>query len=96
MLQPWNPTRVECAKRYNNLLRGTGDLILPAVAQYATHVYHIYMIRTARRDGLMEYLNKHGIGTLIHYPVPPHLQNAYSPLNYKPGAFPLAEIIKPA
>ncbi len=89
----WTQTRVECAKRYNNLLRGTGDLILPAVAQYATHVYHIYMIRTARRDGLMEYLNKHGIGTLIHYPVPPHLQNAYSPLNYKPGAFPLAEII---
>jgi dTDP-4-amino-4,6-dideoxygalactose transaminase len=89
----WNRERIALAKRYNEKLKGIGDMILPSVAQYATHVYHIYMIRTARRDALQEYLNKAGIGTLIHYPVPPHLQKAYEGLGFKQGDFPLAEII---
>jgi dTDP-4-amino-4,6-dideoxygalactose transaminase len=51
------------------------------------------MIRTEKRDALQEYLTKNGIGTLIHYPTPPHLQKAYQDLNYKKGDFPLAETI---
>ena len=93
MVNRWNLARVALAKRYQEQLRGVGDLILPSVAQYATHVYHIYMIRTARRDNLQEYLRTNEIGTLIHYPVPPHLQKAYQSLSYKAGDFPIAEII---
>ncbi len=92
-ISSWNQERVDNAKRYQEQLKTVGDIILPAVAQYASHVYHIYMIRTARRDALQEHLNKNGVITLIHYPVPPHLQKAYTELSYKKGAFPLAEII---
>jgi dTDP-4-amino-4,6-dideoxygalactose transaminase len=92
-LASWNNERIVKAKHYHEQLKGVGDLILPAVARYATHVYHIFMVRTARRDALQEYLNKNGIGTLIHYPVPPHLQKAYSEFNYSKGSFPIAEII---
>lgn len=93
MVNRWNIERVALAKRYQDQLRGVGDLILPSVAQYATHVYHIYLIRTARRDNLQEYLRTHEIGTLIHYPVPPHMQKAYQSLNFKAGDFPISEII---
>ena len=89
----WTNERIEIARRYTEQLRGVGDLILPAVAQYATHVYHIYLVRTARRDALQDFLNQNGVGTLIHYPIPPHLQKAYSTLKYSKGAFPLSEII---
>ncbi len=92
-LTAWTNERIEKSKQYHHQLKGIGDLILPATAQYATHVYHIYMIRTARRDALQNYLNQHGVGTLIHYPIPPHLQQAYFALHYKKGSFPIAEVI---
>lgn len=92
-LNNWNTERKSLASMYDKLLDDVGDIVLPYVADKATHVYHIYLIRTSRRDELQTYLNKEEIGTLIHYPVPPHLQKAYEDLNYKKGDFPLAEQI---
>ena len=88
-----NLKRVEIARLYSELLEGVGDLILPELAADATSVYHLYVIRTKKRDELQTYLAKHGIGTMIHYPVPPHLQQAYIDLGYKKGDFPIAEEI---
>ena len=92
-LNSWTKQRQEIAEWYNSTLKGVGDLVLPAVADGATHVYHIYMIRTHKRNELQQYLADLGIGTLIHYPVPPHLQKAYKELQYKKGKFPIAEEI---
>jgi dTDP-4-amino-4,6-dideoxygalactose transaminase len=88
-----NLKRSEVAILYNELLLGVGDLILPQLAQNASSVYHLYVIRTKRRDELQAYLATNGIGTMIHYPVTPHLQQAYADLGYKKGDFPVAEEI---
>jgi dTDP-4-amino-4,6-dideoxygalactose transaminase len=66
---------------------------LPTVAQHATHTYHLYVVRTTKRDALMQHLTDNEIGTLIHYPIPPHLQQAYSNLGFTKGDFPIAEEI---
>ena len=92
-IQEWNAQRKRIAATYDKLLFGIGDLILPKVSKDASHVYHQYVIRTKSRDQLQEYLTKKEIGTLIHYPVPPHLQQAYKSLNHKKGDFPIAEEI---
>ena len=92
-LSEWTQQRQEIATQYNEQLNGIGDLVLPAVAPEATHVYHLYVIRTSQRDALQTYLQQHGIGTLIHYPIPVHLQEAYQSLGYSKGSFPLAETI---
>jgi len=92
-LLPWTEERQKIAGWYNDALQEVGDLTPPFVAPGATHVYHLYVIRTKKRDQLQDYLLKQGIGTLIHYPVPPHLQNAYSHLCFKAGSFPIAEEI---
>ena len=92
-LADWTRERQQIAEWYNQALQGVSDLILPYTAQGATHVYHVYVIRIKNRDELQELLKKQGIGTLIHYPIPPHLQNAYEPLNFKKGDFPIAEEI---
>ncbi len=92
-LANWNAERNRIAKQYLETLQGTPDLILPEIAENATSVFHLFVIRTTKRDQLQEFLATQGIGTLIHYPVPPHLQQAYSNLNYKKGDFPIAEII---
>ncbi len=88
-----NAARNQVAAWYTEILRGVGDIVLPVVAENCTSVFHVYMIRTHQRDALQEHLHKNGIGTVIHYPIPPHLQKAYQDLNYKKGAFPLAEEI---
>ncbi len=92
-LKDWTRQRQQIAQWYNEALRGTGDIILPQIPPGATHVYHIYLIRTRKRDALQSWLSENGIGTLIHYPVPPHLQKAYHDLEYKKGDFPIAEEI---
>lgn len=68
-----------------------GDLILPYTSPGATHVYHLYIIRTQKRDQLREYLTQKNIETLIHYPIPIHLQKAYETFGFKKGSFPIAE-----
>jgi dTDP-4-amino-4,6-dideoxygalactose transaminase len=90
-LNDWTKTRVDMAAIYTKLLKGVGDIVLTGIADNCTHVYHQYVIRTNKRDALQEHLTKNTIGSLIHYPIPPHLQEAYKEMNFKKGQFPLAE-----
>jgi len=92
-LPHWTKQRQQIATCYNEALQNIKDIILPVTANNATHVYHIYVIRTRHRDALQKHLNGNGIGTLIHYPIPPHLQEAYKSLGYKRGDLPIAEEI---
>ena len=88
-----NNIRVRQAKIYNEQLISVGDVTIPVLAKNCTSVYHLYVIRTSHRDQLSKYLNSKGIGTMIHYPVPPHLQKAYEEMNFVKGEFPIAEEI---
>ena len=90
-LNEWTKQRKEIAQNYNDALKNVGDLTLPAVHNNATHVYHLYVIKTKNRDGLQKHLSENGVGTLIHYPIPPHMQKAYEGLGLKKGQFPIAE-----
>jgi dTDP-4-amino-4,6-dideoxygalactose transaminase len=91
-LNDWTQERKEIARTYNESLVGS-NLILPQLASNADHVYHLYVVRTSKREELQEHLNNKGVGTLIHYPIPPHLQKAYKYLGYRKGDFPIAEEI---
>jgi dTDP-4-amino-4,6-dideoxygalactose transaminase len=90
-LAEWNARRVELARRYLDQLQGVGDIVLPFVPDWAEPVWHLFVIRTAQRDALKVHLAARGIGTQIHYPVPPHLTNAYRSAGWTRGDFPLAE-----
>ncbi|MEJ7826550.1 MAG: DegT/DnrJ/EryC1/StrS family aminotransferase [Segetibacter sp.] len=90
-LKEWTDQRQQIATWYNQALAGLDKVTLPAIAEGATHVYHLYVIRAKQRDELQKHLTAHGIGTLIHYPIPPHLQPAYANLGFKKGDFPVAE-----
>lgn len=92
-LSEWTRQRQEIAAWYDAALAGVGDLVLPKVHPEATHVYHLYVVRTNQRDALQQHLTEQGIGTLIHYPIPPHLQEAYKSLGFKQGDYPIAEEI---
>ncbi len=78
-LAVWNQRRRSIAELYKRLLEGMG-LILPIERDYAKHAYHLYVIRDKRRDVLQAHLKKNGINTLIHYPVPVHMQRPYQHL----------------
>lgn len=88
-----NGRRRAIAARYDAELSGMDDLVLPQVHYQAEPVWHLYVIRTSNRDHLHQYLAANGVGTLIHYPIAPHLQSAYSDLGLKEGAFPISERI---
>lgn len=90
-LNTWNSQRQEIAKRYLDLLNNVGDLILPYTHPNSTHVYHLFIIRTKRRDELQTYLRENGIDTMIHYPIPPYRQKAYEHLGLRKGTFPRAD-----
>lgn len=87
-LEGWNEERRRKAALYDGLLRG---VVLPHQADYARHVYHLYVIRSGRRNDLQRHLAEEGIGSLIHYPVPVHLQEAYRDLGLQPGDLPETE-----
>lgn len=91
-LEDWTNQRKEIASWYNTYLSNK-NWILPEVHQNAEHVYHLYVIRTNEREKLQLELTSKGIQTMIHYPVPIHLQKAYKHLGYKEGDFPIAEEI---
>lgn len=89
-LWKWNTQRRERAIGYNRLLATNDAIRCPYEPSWSRAVYHLYVIRTDNRDGMMQHLKRAGIGTGIHYPVPLHLQKAYSSLNYNSGDFPVA------
>ena len=89
-LDRWNELRHQHAARYTELLKDT-NLTLPFEMDYARHVYHVYVIQTDARDDLQSKLSDAGIQTGIHYPIPIHLQPAYSSLGHKQGDFPESE-----
>jgi dTDP-4-amino-4,6-dideoxygalactose transaminase len=90
-LDEWNRRRGTLATRYLEQLRGTGDLVLPHVPTWASPVWHLFVIRTAKRNPLQKHLAAGGVGTQIHYPIPPHLSRAYLKAGWARGDFPLAE-----
>ena len=82
--------RIKIAERYTAELNNS-KIELPKVRENCTAVWHQYVIRCEERDRLIEYLDEKGIGTIIHYPIPPHLSEAYGYLGYEEGAFPITE-----
>jgi len=92
-LAEWNTQRREKAALYNSLLEVDQALSVPFEPTWSRAVYHLYVIRTNDREGLMSHLKDAGIGVGIHYPVPLHLQKAYIPLNYSAGDFPVTESV---
>ena len=90
-LASWNEARLRHADMYTVELEGVGDLGLQKRSPSSTHVYHLFVVETAERDALRDSLAERGIQTGIHYPIPIHLQEAYSDLRLGPGAFPHAE-----
>jgi len=89
-LDEWNDARRERARLYNEMLDNS-DVVTPAEMAYGKHVYHLYATRSKHRDELREHLGARGVGTLIHYPIPVHLQEAYRDLGLHRGDFPVAE-----
>ena len=93
-LASWNMQRRERAREYNRLLAAaTGSVIVPYEPSWSRAVYHLYVARTENRDGMVAHLNTAGIEASIHYPIPLHLQKAYSLLHYTRGDFPVCEKI---
>jgi dTDP-4-amino-4,6-dideoxygalactose transaminase len=89
-LDTWNEQRRRLARLYGALLADSG-ITVPCEPDGTTHVYHLYVVRHAQRDQLRRYLREQGISTLVHYPVPVHLQPAYEDLGYRTGDFPASE-----
>lgn len=89
-LDRWNKARHKHACLYNNLLKNS-TITTPIEKDYAKHVFHLYVIRSKNRDKLQKHLKDKGITTLIHYPLPAHLQPSYKGLGYKKGDFPISE-----
>ena len=77
-------------ERYLNELRND-KIVLPKIREGATHIWHQFVIKSDYRDELIKYLDDKGIGTIIHYPIPPHLSEAYQYLGMKEGALPITE-----
>lgn len=88
-LDAWNARRAALAQQYLQGLTDTG-LVLPHVPKWADPAWHLFVVRHPQRDSLQRRLTEAGIGSLIHYPVPPHKQAAYAQAGWPMGAFPLA------
>ena len=90
-LREWNDRRREAAARYSQLLADIPGVTIPFAPATVKPVYHLYVVQVEDREAVITHLAQHGIGTGIHYPVPLHLQKAYSTLNFKAGDFRVAE-----
>lgn len=90
VLDEWNLSRKEIASQYTKALAST-DIVLPHTAVFADPVWHLYVIRSKRRNELKSYLEKKGVATVIHYPIPPHRQKCYS--IFKNYNLPIADIL---
>ncbi len=90
-LSAWNTKRRALAAEYAHLFATCGFVTIPYEPSWSRSVYHLYVIRVAERDELMDHLMAAAIGTALHYPIPLHLQNAYSHFGYHRGDFPITE-----
>jgi dTDP-4-amino-4,6-dideoxygalactose transaminase len=90
-LDEWNARRKGLAAQYMNTLGDVPDLALPFVPEWADPVWHLFVVQHPQRDAVQQHLADAGIGTLIHYPVPPHLSDAYSDGEWTTGSFPITE-----
>ncbi len=90
VLDAWNARRKRLAEIYLEELSG-GPLRLPFTLDYTDPIWHLFVVRHAKRESLQQQLSDAGIGTMIHYPIPPHCQQAYADSLIKPGALPIAE-----
>lgn len=90
-LEGWNAARRAAAARYDAMLSGYEEIVLPRTLEGNDHVWHLYVIRVPDRDRVLKELNAAGIGAGIHYPVPVHLCGAFAELGYGEGAFPVTE-----
>lgn len=91
-LDTWNARRKIIAAEYLHQLAGS-NLVLPFVPEWADPVWHLFVVRSQQRETLQAHLQQQGICTMIHYPIPPHLQQAYAAAGFIQGQFPLAEQI---
>jgi dTDP-4-amino-4,6-dideoxygalactose transaminase len=92
-LSGWNAERAAVAAAYGEALTGIDNLALPPVPAGSSPVWHLYVVRTPRREELAQFLAGRGIATARHYPVPPHLSGAFPQLGNGPGSFPVAEAL---
>jgi dTDP-4-amino-4,6-dideoxygalactose transaminase len=90
-LEKWNIKRRALALEYDKRLALYPEVVTPVERAEMMHVYHLYVVRVPHRDELLEWLNRHGVGAAIHYPVPIHLQEATRHLGYSAGDFPVTE-----
>lgn len=90
-LDEWNKRRSRIAALYLDAMAEASGLTLPFIPTYAGPVWHLFVVRHPRRNGLQKHLEASGVGTLIHYPVPPHLSKAYEEMAFAPGGYPIAE-----
>ncbi|MFC1669967.1 DegT/DnrJ/EryC1/StrS family aminotransferase [Spirochaetota bacterium] len=90
-ISKWTKTRIDNAAVYREHLDDISQIILPELSPHGRHVYHLFVIRTKKREKLKSFLESKGIYTGIHYPIPCHLQKAYAGLKYKRGSFPNSE-----
>jgi len=90
-LEEWNQRRKALAAEYKKGLKGVVGLTLPHVPEGIEPAWHLFIVWHPERDALQRHLERAGIGTLVHYPVPPHLTPAYAEMELKMGAFPITE-----
>ena len=89
-LDEWNARRRQVAAWYEERLADL-PVVRPLALDSVEHVYHLYVVRTERRDGLRAHLMEQGIGTGMHYPIPLHLTEAYQDRGFRQGQFPVSE-----
>ncbi|HET8933523.1 MAG TPA: DegT/DnrJ/EryC1/StrS family aminotransferase [Polyangiales bacterium] len=87
----WNAQRRAAAARYKELLADVPGIVLPETMPGNQHIWHLFVVRVARRDEVLQRLHAAGIGAGVHYPKPIHMQGAFSHLGHRPGDFPVAE-----
>lgn len=90
-LDQWNALRACVAQEYLKSLTKIDNLVLPFVLDFTQPAWHIFIVRHSKRGQLQQHLTQTGIGTLIHYPIPPHLSDAYGSYGWKIGDFPITE-----
>lgn len=90
-LEGWNAARRRAAARYDEMLAGMDNILLPRTLAGNEHVWHLYVVRVPDRDRVLKELQTAGVGAGVHYPVPVHFTGAFSDLGYGEGSFPVAE-----